>query len=43
LLEEGSDAVRASEPDGLDARRRKVEAPSPSQRFDRDLVAYTLG
>jgi hypothetical protein len=38
----GSDAVRASEPDNLDARRRKVEAASLSQRFDRDLVAYTL-
>jgi hypothetical protein len=42
LLEEGSDTVRASEPDNLDARRRKVEAASLSQRFDRDLVACTL-
>jgi hypothetical protein len=42
LLEESCDAVRASEPDNLDARRRKVEAASLSQRFDRDLIAYTL-
>ena len=42
LGQEASDAVRASEPNDLDAGRREVDPAAPGQCFDRDLVAQAF-